>query len=480
MKICPFCNETIEDEKPFCSYCNKPLISGLRSARNMRLRQEFNVNKSNPSNSGEEYESYEDIIVSDDEIEDQIKNINLSLERQELSGNPIQGALLLEKSSLYYKKRDLPNALKILELAQKNFEGENNLISMAICYNEIGLIQEDLGFFDQAIYQFNRSLEILKSCNDFQKELKVLNNLGNVYYLIKDVEQSYKYYQEALNLAKQKELIFEEVKTSSNLVEILYILQDFDRIKRILERNSEFFKANEDLYGVVATHIRFGKMYYLEGKNYDEAYERMNRALELIDSVKENLSLQLKAKLEWECFLYIGKLQLLWDNNVDAENFLLQSLEAVRIFEFGDNIKEGEILEELANLYSKKKNTERELEYYNLAYEIFYKYGNNAKCADLKVKIALLYSNSEKNKSRAVQYYEEALNLYEDLGYIKEAAILLNKLGDYYISKGLSELAISNFEKARDYYKELQNNYNFNLINEKIKSLIKENSFSEI
>ena len=480
MKFCPFCSESIEDEKSFCPYCNKPLISGLDNIRNTRLRQELYNNKSNPSNSGEEYELYEEIIMNDDEIEDQIKKIDSTLERQELLGDPIQGALLLEKSSLYYKKRDLPNALKILELAQKNFEDENNIINIAICHNEIGLIQEDLGFFDQAIYHFNRSLEILKSCNDSQKEIKVLNNLGNVYYLLKDVEQSYKYYQEALNLAKQNELIFEEVKTSSNLVEVLYILQDFDRIKRILGKNSEFFNTNEDLYGVIATHIKFGKMYYLEGNNYDETYERMNKALELIDRVKKNLSLQEKAKLEWECFLYLGKLQLLWNNNVDAENFLLQSLEAVRIFEFGDNIKEGEILEELANLYSKKKNTERELEYYNLAYEIFYKYGNNAKCADLKVKIALLYSNSEKDKSRVVQYYEEALNLYEDLGYVKEAAILLNKLGDYYIKKGLSDMAISNFEKARDYYKELQNNYNFNLINEKIKSLKSENSFSEV
>jgi len=421
----------------------------------------------------EDDDYYEATIIQDEEIELEIQKIDEVLERKEVLGDPIPGSLLLEKSSLYYKKRDIPNAIKNLELALRNFEKEDDLFNMAISHNEIGLIQEDTGFFDQAIYHFNRSLEILKEVNDIQKTIKVLNNLGNIYYSIKDLEQSYKYYQEALDLSKQEKLMYEEVKTSSNLVEVLYLLKDYNRIKRILARNSEFFKKNEDAYGMIQVHIKYGKLHYLIDEDYDLANDRLNSALQLIDRVSENLSVYMRAKLEWECFLYLGKLYLLWDNLVDAERYFLRSLEAVRIFEIGENINQGNILESLAELYNIMREKEKTIEYYILSCEIYHKFGDNEKCAQIKFIIGKIYLEFEKDKSNSIKYFEEALDLYEDLQYLKEAAEILHKLGDLYIDIRMPDIAKENFEKARDYYKELHDDDNFSLINEKIRSLNK-------
>ncbi|MFX1531523.1 MAG: tetratricopeptide repeat protein [Promethearchaeota archaeon] len=471
MKICPYCNQIIEDDYPYCPHCNKPLISNLRKATNRKIVSGFDDGEFYSSKMEEGDEYYEDTIIKDEKIEHEIQKIDEVLERKEVLGDPIPGSLLLEKSSLYYKKRDLTNAIKNLELALINFEKEDDLFNMAICHNEIGLIQEDIGFFDQAIYHFNRSLEILKEVKDTLKIIKVLNNLGNIYYSIKDLEQSYKYYQEALDLSKQEKLIYEEVKTSSNLVEILYLLKDYNRIKRILERNSEFFKENEDAYGIIQVHIKFGKLFYIMTEDYDLAYERLNNALQLIDRVSENLSLYLRAKLEWECFLYLGKIYLLWDNLVDAERYFLKSLEAVRIFEIGDNINQGSILESLAELYFIKGENDKTIEYYILSCEIYHKFGDNEKCAEIKFKIGKIYLDLEKDNSSAIRNFEEALEIYEDLQYIKKAAEVLHKLGDLYIDIKMPEIAKENLERARDYYNELQDDYNFNLIKEKIRSL---------
>ena len=366
MKVCPYCKQPIEEDYPYCPNCNKPLISNLRNVVNRNLRPGFGESEFFAPEMAEEDDYYEDTIIKDEEIEHEIQKIDEVLEKKEILGDPIPGSLLLEKSSLYYKKRDLPNAIKNLELALRNFEKEDDLFNVAICHNEIGLIQEDTGFFDQAIYHFNRSLEILKEVNDNQKLIKVLNNLGNIYYSIKDLEQSYKYYQEALDLSKREKLMYEEVKTSTNLVEVLYLLKEYERIKRILARNSEFFTQNEDAYGMIQVHIKFGKLYYLIGEDYDQANERLNSALQLIDRVSENLSVYMRAKLEWECFLYLGKLYLLWDNLVDAESTFLKSLEAVRIFEIGENINQGDILECLAELYNTRGEKDKTIEYYIL------------------------------------------------------------------------------------------------------------------
>ncbi|MBY8989818.1 MAG: tetratricopeptide repeat protein [Candidatus Lokiarchaeota archaeon] len=470
MKICPYCSQLIEDNHPYCPNCNKPLISNLEKSVDKNVNLESSESDPFSFDVDEQDEIYEETIIKDDEIDRKIQEIDEVLERNEILGDPIPGSLLLEKSSLYYKKRDLPNALRNLELALRNFEEEDDLFNVAICHNEIGLMQEDTGYFDQAIYHFNRSLEILKEVNDNQKVIKVLNNLGNIYYSIKDLEHSYKFYQEALDISKQENLIYEEVKTSSNLVEVLYLLKDYDRIKRILARNFEFFEQEEDGYGIIATKIKYGKLYYYIGTDYDLASEELKMALQLIERVDNSLSVFIRAKLEWECYLYLGRINLMWNNLDFAENYFVKSLEAVRIFEIGENINEGQVIENLAELYNTKGETEKSNEYYNLSCEIYYKFGNNKKCAQIKIKISENYLNID-DKSTAIKILHEALDIYENLRYTKELADIHDKLGDIYISKRSSDIALEHYEKARVYYFELEDEDSLRIIEGKIKSL---------
>ncbi|MFX1278640.1 MAG: tetratricopeptide repeat protein [Promethearchaeota archaeon] len=472
MKICPYCKQSIEEDYPYCPYCNKPLISNLKKSMLRDINSKFIEEESFSIDTIEGDGYYEDIIIEDDKIEQEIKEINENLESKEILGDPIPGELLLKKSSLYYKKRDLPNALKNLELALRNFEEEDDLFNVAICHNEIGLIQEDTGFFDQAIYHLNRSLEILREVKDNLKVIKVLNNLGNIYLSIKDLEYSYKFYQEALDLSKKENLLYEEVTTSSNIVEVLYLLKDFNRIKKILARNMEFFTQKGDAYGIITTKIKYGKLYYLIGEDYNLANEEFTTVLQLIETVRNNLSLYLKAKLEWECYLYLGKINLLWNNIKASENSLLKSLESVRIFEIGDNIHEGEILENLGDINDLKGETQKSIEYYILSCEIYYKFGDNMKCAQLKVTIAEKYLKIGEEKSKTIKFFEEALSIYEDLLYVKELADIHNKLGDIYLHDEMPKLALEHYEHSRNYYNELQDEENQKKIEAKLNSLI--------
>lgn len=474
MKTCPYCRKYIEDHWKYCHNCNKPLITNIENNLSRSSKHLYNepLHFSSDLEKLEESNKYYDpIIINNEEIERKIQKVNKRLKEKESLGDPIPGSLLLEKSSLYYKKRDLTSALKTLELASQNFKQEKDLLNEALCYNEIGIIQEDLGFFDQAIYHFNRALEILKELNEHQKVIKIFNNLGNVYYLINDIEYSYKYYQEALNLAEQKDLIAEEIKSASNLVEVLLILKDAERIKKILSRNSKFFKEREDIYGMIQTHIKYGKLHYLLGEDYERAFESLNNALRLINRIEEKGSIFLKAKLEWECFLYLGKLYILWDNISEAESLLLKSLEAVRIFEMAEDIKEGIILENLAKLYELKGDYLRSIEYYNFSIEIYNKYGDKAKIAEIKTIIANIYLNSLDNELEAIKLFEDALELFESLEYIKKCADVIQNLGDIAVKRGEIDLALNYFERARNYYKELQDEYNLSNITEKLNSL---------
>ena len=134
------------------------------------------------------------------------------------------------------------------------------------------------------------------------------------------------------------------------------------------------------------------------------------------------------------------------------------------------------MLEVLAELYNINENNDRAIEYYNLAFDIYYKYGDNKKCAEIKFKIGSIILDSDLDMLNSINFFEESLDIYEDLHYIKEAADILVKLGDLYITNGMLDLALSNLERARDYYKELQDENQYRLIKEKIKSLNNVNS----
>ncbi|MFX1500880.1 MAG: hypothetical protein ACFFDH_07950 [Promethearchaeota archaeon] len=476
MKTCPYCKSPIEEHWSYCRNCNKPLITNLEDVLENNVRFVYNEPELYHLDLEEENSKYHDIIINDEEIDKKIEEIDITLSNKEVLGEFIPGSLLLEKSSLYYRKRDIPKAITNLELALNNFEEENDLLNIAICHNELGIIQEDNGYFDQAIYHFNMSLEILNKLDDKSKIIKVFNNLGNVYFLIKDLEQSFHYYQEAYKLSQQENLIFEEAKSSSNLVEVLFLLKDYEQIKRILEKNLDYFEGNEDAFGVITTEIKYGKLYYLIGEDYNESHQHLIKALEIIDKVKDKITVYVKAKLEWECFFYLGQIYRLWDNLTKAENLFLQSLEAVRIFEFEDNIKEGDILENLAELNISKGDIGKAIDYYDLACEIFYKFGDKRKNADLKYKMGKIYLEYMENTLKAINYIEEALNIYEDLEYTKECAIIYHKLGDIYLLKGMIDMAISNFESAKDYYHNIEDDYSMNLLKEKINSLKNQNN----
>ena len=469
MNICPFCRSPIEISWSYCRNCNKPLITDINNIYDNRIRPILDETSLYTNEYREQEENFDVNIISDDTIEYELIQLENQLAENERMGKNM-GNLLLEKASLFYRKRDISNALKNLELALDNFKEEEDSANLIIVHNEIGLIHEETGFFDQAIYHFYRSLSFIEEIGDSIKEIHVLNNLGNVYRLINDLENANNYYQKALTLADDEGLELEAIKTASNLVEILLSLEDYDRVKKILKRNIDFFIQIDDIYGVIQTRTKYGKLFYHLGEEYyDQSFNCLTSVLELVDGMKNNISIFIRKKLEWECFLYLGYLHSIW-NNLEAEDFLLKSLEAVRTFEIQENVKEGIVLEAIAKFYLLKGEDKKAIDYFSYSEDIYQKFGDKLKIAEIKYQVAQIFQEYIQNDQKAIQFYEESLEIFENLNKSKIAANIHSKLGDIYISKN-NDLALSNFEIAKKLYAELEDDYNKAIIDGKINSL---------
>ncbi len=465
---CPYCGKKVESGWRFCRYCNKPLIASVKFKDSSKINHKFDEIPQEINDLDNSYTFFEANVIEDEEIDKELSSINKSLDELNYSSEPI-GHLLLKKASLYYKKRDFNESLRNLNDALYYFKSEKDILNLAVVHNEIGLIKEELGFFEESIYQFDAALDILDGLNEKGKIVQVYNNLGNVYHLIKDVENSYKYYQKALTISEESNLLYEEVKSSSNLVEILFTLKDFERISRILDRNYHFFNDNNDKYGTIITLIKYGKLCYYKGEDYyDQSLNHFSDALVLINDSSFEVSVYEKAKMEWEIYHFVGKIYLVYENYVESEENLQKSLESVRTFEVRENIKEGIILEDLANLYYQNGNYQKSLEYYELSIEIYQKFGEKGKIADNLSAVASLNVNNINNKRVALNYYKQALDLYEELNYTKDVAEILLNIGDIYLSQSDFQSALSAFQEAEQHYKILQDELKRNQILKKI------------
>ncbi len=473
MKNCPYCKKPLQENWSYCHHCNKPLIVNLQNQQYHDGLIDYSISSpySNPDLIAKE-SLYDFNLIQEEEIDNKIQTIDNAIDDRIKIGGSI-GLLLLEKSSLYYLKKDYSIALKILENALNNFIEDNDILNIAISHNEMGLIQENLGFYDNSIYHFERSIENLSKINDNNKLIKVYNNLANVYYLIKDIEHSYEYYDKALKLAEKTNIVAEEIKTASNIVEILFILEDYDKIDKILKRNLDYFRQIGDPYGIIISLTKIGKLFYFLGPdNSILSFQALLEALEIINIIKigENFSIENKAKLEWECLLYLGKLYLAQNKYKEAENYLFRSLESIRISGIeSSDFNESVVLENLGNLFETIKEYKKSIEYYNLAGEIYYKFGDDLNYAEIKYKLAQLHLKFD--ESEAIKYFEDALDVYKDLNYLKRIAEILHNLGDIYANKEITELALSYFQKAKNYYLDLNDEYNVKLLNEKLNSL---------
>ncbi|MHA1147063.1 MAG: tetratricopeptide repeat protein [Promethearchaeota archaeon] len=471
LHYCPYCKNPLEPNWSYCYYCNKPLLVNLQN--NLKRKGHSISQFQNNLEKIELQRGIDSLSNQKQEVEYSRELLKLEqlLKKKELLGEPV-GDILLKKASLFYQNRDLNSALNILESALKGYETEENISKIAIAHNEIGIIQEDLGLFDSAVYHFQMAIDNLKKTDEFSNLVQIYNNLANVHFALHELEDAYKYYIEALQLAKRKNMIIEKIKTSSNLVDVLLLLNKFSEAKEILEYNLSIFKQQNDLYGITLTLTKFGKLYFNLGNNhYEQAYQSFNDALEIIKRIKARVSIYIVAQMEWECFYYLGKLHLSWNNDKTAEDFFLKSLEAVRTFEVDDSLIEGIILESLAELYEISGRNKKAIDYFKLAIQIYQKFGDDYKVAENKSNIAHIYFEILEDQKNALIFLEESLELFEYLDSTKEKADTLHKIGDIHVYNEDLSLALSYFKDALELYQEIFDAVNTDLISEKIRSI---------
>jgi signal transduction histidine kinase len=120
----------------------------------------------------------------------------------------------------FYQKGDIKKAQHYINTSIPIAVKSNNFQTLALAYNQLGLIKNNESNYQVAIQLFLKSLKISEKEGLNEKSF-ALKNLGNLFLSQNDSVQALKYYNEDYQFTKEKELIAEQFGSCSNLGIIL-------------------------------------------------------------------------------------------------------------------------------------------------------------------------------------------------------------------------------------------------------------------
>lgn len=103
----------------------------------------------------------------------------------------------------YFYQKKYEKALDKYIKALKISQAINNREGLAICYNNIGLVFQNLGKYRKAIQYFQKALEISTNMNDSREMIVHLQNLAINHIYIKEYPISKKYIKKAFKILNQ-------------------------------------------------------------------------------------------------------------------------------------------------------------------------------------------------------------------------------------------------------------------------------------
>ncbi len=423
---------------------------------------------------------------------------------KDITDNKLKQKIMVE---LAYAEFDLNNFDTAEELSKKIINDEDILPEdKGKCYNLLGLIEfQYRNDIDKALISFNETLKCYEAAQKLERIVKIIINIGNIYYLLgykEKAESSWNqallinknignleqeayvllsfgvYYQESNNfeLAIQNwiksETIFSAIGLQngralviSNLGELYFQICDYQKSYENLIKALSIFRELNNKEEEINTLFLLGKFWFIVG-DYEELENVINK-YEYLLLTEENLSGRFQFNFDYLKFM---------KNNLTVSTSLGNN-NSINIVEQCRKLGEPNLFSEVLLLYVEFliniREYDKALNYLNdkdIVNQVEKNVLQRAQKEFLMGKIAQLTRDEQLNSP--IDYFESAYSLIEDLSITELTWKVLFTMAETYSERGNFHRA----KKPRLYAIELLNLIADNIINSKIRNAYIERS----
>lgn len=165
----------------------------------------------------------------------------------------------------------------------------NSSSYISYCYEMIGAAYSNRGEVVMSEKYYNLAWNIYKETQDIAGQCRVMNYLG--YNLIQkgEFEKGRAMFEEAYTLAMNTGLTINAANSLNSLGEYYYLISDFKNAFRVAYEALDFFKANDNVYGIGNSYIIIGNTHNYMG-NLKETVDAYTTADSIYQSVDDQLS----------------------------------------------------------------------------------------------------------------------------------------------------------------------------------------------
>jgi len=169
-------------------------------------------------------------------------------------------------------------ALEHMKRAESLTSDKEDLMDI---YNQIGIIYEKMGYLDDALLYFSRSLSLARDLGDKSMQASVLNNIALIYDNKGELDKALEYYEESLRLETDEK---EKATTYNNIAVIYYQKGDYQKAVEYFQKAIEIEERYGDYHGASQTKLNLGDT-YRRMKDYEKAEKYILEGLEGVRKV---------------------------------------------------------------------------------------------------------------------------------------------------------------------------------------------------
>jgi tetratricopeptide (TPR) repeat protein len=297
-----------------------------------------------------------------------------------------------------------------LELA-KTLDADRDL---AHAYSLRGTIHTGLGMLDEAIEDYNLSLDLCRALGDLAQQSRADNSLGAVYYYKGNWDQAVFHYQRSLEVAEQIGYVDQQATVANNLGEIYLIRGQFVEAARQFESCLATWRRSGFRLGVALSHYNLAQTRTYRQK-WNEALTQLRLSSQVLAELgtRDWLAAEVH-RLTAEVRLGLGQWREAWEEcQLSLQIATSQDLKLV----------EGNARRVLGHWYAVQHqwdDAEREL---HASLQLAESLGMQLEQGQALVELALMYTMRSRLESgatpdidRVEELLQRAATLFHDLG----------------------------------------------------------------
>ncbi len=279
----------------------------------------------------------------------------------------------------YYKGEDyIKRAIKIQEQLKDTMDLGNSYINLVMIYAETGR-------YKQAIESAFKALHLFKSISHEHGIIVANGNIGIMYNKLQDYENAVKYLKKTAGLMIKYKEFSNLGELYNNMGISYYHMNNNDSAIAYYQRSIKEYNKNKEIKGTARAYLNLGNVYAYNIKNYDSAFHYYDKALASSKGVIDALKTKVNSN-KGKVYTQIGDYK-------NAEKHLTLALKQAK--ESNDLTEQMDSYEELFNLYKKRNNYPKAMEYFEKYNEI----KDSINVANARVTIANLEAKFENEKN---------------------------------------------------------------------------------